>query len=197
MGVSSITPAPELRSKKNVHHKKKISAKADLGKRQVKFNDVEVVEYEITLPCLDKANLWWTRDERRDILDSNQRLAREYRSHHRDQITHANDVFEQCCEDDDPESLTGWLGVKIDLPTHVRGLEWAVLPKFKAHRRVHVQEVLKAQDEQSFNDFASFAVESSRACVAFARIMGQCDANSAAKPSTMPRRRPRMLPSWW
>jgi hypothetical protein len=196
MGVFSIlTPSLELHSKKKVRRKKR-STKAKLRKRLVKFDDVQIIEYQAPPRLEDKSSMWWTRDERKDILVNNQWLARQFRSHHRDQISHANDVFDQCCYEDSPLSPTAWSSPKIELPTHVRGLEWAILPKSKAHRRVHVQDVLKAQNEQSSADMAEFAVESSRACVAFARVLGQCDAQSA-KPSFVPRRRPRMLPSWW
>lgn len=196
MGVSSIlTPSVELRSKKKVH-RKKLAAKTKLPTRLVKFDGVQVIEYELPSRGEDKASLWWTRDERKDILVNNQRLARQFRCHHRDQITHANDVYDQCSYEDSPLSPTEWSTPKVEIPTHVRGLEWATLPRSKAHRRVHVQEVLKAQDEQSSADMAEFAVESSRASVAFARVLGQCDAQSA-KPSFVPRRRPRMIPSWW
>ena len=34
----------------------------------------------------------------------------------------------------------------IDLPTHVRGLEWSVLPDAKRHRRTHARTVLRWQD---------------------------------------------------
>ena len=58
-------------------------------------------------------------------------------------------------------------------------------------------DLLKAQEEEMpSHEVARFAVESSRPCVTFARILGQSDAMSA-KPSVMRIRRPRMLPSWW
>eukprot|EP00980_Cylindrotheca_fusiformis_P008534 scaffold1807_cov140-Cylindrotheca_fusiformis.AAC.26 len=191
MGISTIASPPvELRWKPKVHRKKLVT-KAKRRVRLVKFDDERNIEYKITPRCGDKSSLWWTRDERKDILENNQRLARQFRCHHRDEISHANDVFDQCCYDDSPLSSTEWSAPKVELPTHVRGLEWAILPKSKSHRRVHVQEVLEAQDD---DDMAEFAVESSRACVAFARILGQSDAQSA-KPSFVPRRRPRMIPS--
>eukprot|EP00980_Cylindrotheca_fusiformis_P022540 scaffold9428_cov103-Cylindrotheca_fusiformis.AAC.1 len=165
MGISSLTSPPvRFQSKPKVHRKKRVVTKAKRRVRLVKFDDERNIEYELSPRCGDKSSLWWTREERKDILENNQRLARQFRYHHRDEISHANDVFDQCCYDDSPLSSTEWSTPKVELPIHVRGLEWAILPKSKSHRRVHVQEVLQAQDEQMADDMAEFAVESSRAC---------------------------------
>ena len=206
MGVSNVSfTSPALRCKKKVcRTKHSRPVKADLRKRQVQFGNDEIIEFKPSTPLQDKSSLWWTRDERKDIQETNQRLARAYRVHHRNNIDHAHDVYEACCEEDDSSSSDDssdemGVGMKIELPTHVRGLEWGFLPKTKLHRRIHVQEVLQAQEENmSSLDVAEFAVASSRPCVTFARILGQSDAISA-KPSTIPKRRfrPRMLPSWW
>lgn len=210
MGVSSVSfSSPTLRCKKKVCTTKhsRPAKKADLRKRQVQFGNDEIIEFKPSTPLQDKSSLWWTRDERKDILETNQMLARAYRVHHRDNVDRANDVYEACCEDDSSSSssddssdeMSDLLGAKIELPTHVRGLEYGFLPKTKLHRRIHVQEVLQATQEENMSslDVAAFAVESSRPCVMFAQILGRSDAISA-KPTVPKRRfRPRMLPSWW
>lgn len=203
MGVSNVSSQPPaLRCKKTVcRAKHSRQAKPNLRKRQVQFGDDEIIEFAPATPPHERASLWWTKDERKDILSTNKRLARDYRVHHRENVDRAIDVFDQCFDDDSSDSSSDesndWLGMKVELPTHVRGLEWAVMPKSKVHRRVHVQDVLKAQEEEMpSHEVARFAVESSRPCVTFARILGQSDAMSA-KPSVMRIRRPRMLPSWW
>lgn len=204
----------ELRSKPKGIRKKLTSVKPTLQskrKRKVQFTDVHVVEYDS--PCKqqqqDKEDLWWTKVERKEILQNNQRLAKQYKAHNAHEIANANDAYDQCCyesdtdddetsssESEDENTTPSWLSKtnlrnkpKLHLPTHVRGLEWAILPYSKKHRKVHVQQVVEAQDDE---DMAELAGSSSKACVAFARLLAQCDEPSA--PSFLRRPRPRM---WW
>ena len=208
MGVSSILNSSlELRSKPKGIRKKLTPVKHTLQmrKRKVKFADVHVLEYDSPCKRQEKSDLWWTKDERKEILQNNQHLAKLFKTHHPQDIASANDAYDQCCYDDETSSSSSsesedenkptWLSKtnirkpKLHLPTHVRGLEWAILPYSKKHRKVHVQQVLEAQDD---DDMAELAGSSSKACVAFARLLAQCDEPSA--PSFLRRPRPRM---WW
>eukprot|EP00526_Cylindrotheca_closterium_P020914 CAMPEP_0113653450 /NCGR_PEP_ID=MMETSP0017_2-20120614/28590_1 /TAXON_ID=2856 /ORGANISM="Cylindrotheca closterium" /LENGTH=212 /DNA_ID=CAMNT_0000566453 /DNA_START=60 /DNA_END=695 /DNA_ORIENTATION=+ /assembly_acc=CAM_ASM_000147 len=211
MGVSSILNSSlELRSKPKGIRKKLTLVKPTLQKRKrkVQFTDVHVVEYDSPSKQQDKSDLWWTKDERKEILQNNQRLAKLFKVHHPHEIASANDAYDQCCYDDDDETSSSeseedentptttlllsktnssLRKPKLHLPTHVRGLEWAILPYSKKHRKVHVQQVVEAQDD---DDMAELAGSSSKACVAFARLLAQCDEPSA--PSFLRRPRPRM-----
>jgi hypothetical protein len=93
---------------------------------------------------------------------------------------------------------------KIDLPTHVRGLEYGILPASKAYRRTHVQVVLKLQTQmQSLQGhmkdrvLSSGAIRSSRPSRVMARILGECDASTPKESLALRRNRCRMLPAWW
>jgi hypothetical protein len=140
--------------------------------RVVRFNIEanQVQETERIAPD-SKSTLFWTRDERDDILESNQRLAREFRHQQPLSVEKANLVFDRCCQDhvtddssdeddsndlyDDDEDEHDELEVQdtlaatgsqtIELPTQVRGLEWGFLPASKKYRRTHVQRVLRWQ----------------------------------------------------
>lgn len=212
MGVSNVLNSSlELRSKPKGGIRKKLTpVKPSLKRKALKVqftNTDDVVEYECTKQ--PRENLWWTKDERKEILQANQRLAKQFKLTHPQEIACANEAYDQCCYDNDTcssssscssesedENSTSWLSrrpkkrPKLHLPTHVRGLEWAILPYSKKHRKVHVQQVVQAQDE---DDMAELAESSSKACVAFARLLAQCDSASAA-PGFVKRPRPRM---WW
>ncbi|CAJ1945230.1 unnamed protein product [Cylindrotheca closterium] len=211
MGVSSIMNSSlELRSKPKGIRTKLTPVKHSLQnrKRKVQFTDVHVLEYDNSASKQqEKGDLWWTKDERKEILQNNHRLAKLFKTHHPHDIANANDAYDQCCYSDEDTSSSSssesedenkptWLisktnirKPKLHLPTHVRGLEWAILPYSKKHRKVHVQQVVEAQDD---DDMAELAGSSSKACVAFARLLAQCDEPSA--PSFLRRPRPRM---WW
>lgn len=209
MGVSTVLNSSlELRSKPKSVRKKLTLVKPTLHKckRKVQFAGVEVLEYDSPSKQQEKSELWWTKDERKEILQNNQRLAKLFKAHHPHEIVNANDAYDQCCYDEDISSSSSsesedenkptWLSKtklrkpKLHLPTYVRGLEWAVLPCSKKHRQVHVQQVVEAQDD---DDMAELAFSSSKACVAFARLLAQCDEPTSA-PLFLKSPRPRM---WW
>lgn len=186
----------------------------------------QVQETERIVPD-SKASLFWTRDERDDILESNQRLALEFRQQQPGSVEKANQVFDRCCQenisddssdedefidyfDDDDEhdelevqdTLAAAGSQTIDVPTHVRGLEWGFLPASKKYRRTHVQRVLRWQrcvvgKTDKARLLSAKAIRSSRPSRVMARILGASDAASAKDVPVVRRTRCRMLPSWW
>ena len=152
------------------------------------------------LPASSWANDdWWTKDERHDILENNQNLAQDFRHFHHEQIQHCNEIFAQCCSEE-TEDLSRH--AKIELPTHIRGLESGILPASKRYRRTHVQQVLKFQ-AQSCDDDRHDQVVSARAMLPshplrfMARIFEECDAAATKESNLLRRNCCRMLPTWW
>lgn len=156
-----------------------------------------------------KSSLWWTKEERKEILQANQKTSREFKRFHPTQVREANlvydDIVMDCSYDegDDPAnnendicdffqsyhranrsaastcSSTATKSKKrkrdggttttaaatsfvekplavpdtiIDLPAHVRGLEWGVLPDAKRYRKAHARTVLHWQERFRRND---------------------------------------------
>lgn len=195
--------------------------------RVVRF-DIEanqVQEMDRILPDT-KSTLFWTRDERDDILESNHRLAREYRQQQPLSVQKANQVFDRCCQEnitddssDEDETedffnndendelevqdiLVAAGSPTIEVPTQLRGLEWGFLPASKKYRRTHVQRVLRWQrcidnGNDKANILSAKAIRSSRPSRVMARILAANDATSERDISTIRRTRCRMLPSWW
>ena len=52
----------------------------------------------VTLDEHDRAQLWWTKEERRDILDRNQSILQDYLHKHSAHVQHLRQLFQdQCC----------------------------------------------------------------------------------------------------
>ena len=192
--------------------------------RVVRFDDEanQVQETDRIIPDT-KDTLFWTRDEREDILESNQRLAREFRQQRPLSVQKANQVFDRCCQDsvtddssdedepsdsckDDEHEVQDILATTgnqtLDVPTHLRGLEWGFLPASKKYRRTHVQRVLRWQrcitsGTEKANILSARAIRSSRPSRVLALILANGDAASAKEVPVVRRNRCRMLPSWW
>ena len=192
--------------------------------RVVRFDDEanQVQETDRIVPDA-KDTLFWTRDERDDILESNQRLAREFRHQQPMSVQKANQVFDRCCQDsvaddssdedepadsckDDEHEVQDILATTgnqtLDVPTHLRGLEWGFLPASKKYRRTHVQRVLRWQrcigsGTEKANILSARAIRSSRPSRVLALILANSDAASAKEVPVIRRNRCRMLPSWW
>jgi len=106
---------------------------------------------------------------------------------------------------DDEDGLQDTLDVTasnlaIDIPAHVRGLEWGFLPASKQYRHTHVQRVLRWQRclGPSQSKLLSYRVtRSSQPSRTLARILGACDEINAKETPVIQRNRCRMLPSWW
>lgn len=212
---------------KRPHHRLPlIKRKPRVVRFSVEANQVQETE-RITPDS--KPTLFWTRDERDDILDCNQRLTREFRQQQPISVEKANQVFDRCCQDnitddssdeddsmdfydDDDEDEHDELEVQdtlaaagsqtIDVPTHVRGLEWGFLPASKKYRRTHIQRVLRWQRCIESGDnkaqlLSARAIRSSRPSRVMARILGASDAASAKDAPVTRRTKCRMLPTWW
>ena len=201
MGVSdAFLPSPKLTKTKHTFSKKRKATTE--RKRVIRFDDSEItIEYSPCRHPCEKSLLWWTKEERRDILENNRDLAQDFRNFHREQVEHCNDVFDLCCSDVD---MSKHAKIQLPaLPVSVRGLEYCILPATKRYRKIHVREVLKVQEEYSDDEekeeaLSSRATQSSRPSRVMARILGESDA-AATKESTLLRRRNRcrMLPTWW
>lgn len=176
---SSMKNSQSSSSKVTVHKARRPQHRLPLIKRRprlVRFNleANKVQETKRTCSPESKSTMFWTRDERDDILEANQRLAMEYRREEPINVEKANQVFHQCCHDqdiyqdsssedddylyeededeDDDESLDQVerdecfvASRNIDVPPQMRGLEWSFLPASKKYRRTHVQRVLRWQ----------------------------------------------------
>ena len=202
MGVSDASfPPLKLKSKVNRTFVKKKKFFKE-RKRTVRFtSDPKIFEFS-SPPRLEKSLLWWTKEERRDILDDNRDLAEDFRDFHQDKVDHCNDVYDQCCDEDTTEEYL-CKSARIELPANVRGLEWGILPSSKKHRRKHVFAVLKFQaemdDDQENKDDAlgRCAVQSSRPSRMMARILGESDYEATKDRPQLRRNRCRMIPTWW
>jgi hypothetical protein len=167
-GISSPCKTKATVHKKPQHRLPLIKRRPRVVRFDIEANQVQ--ETQRIIPD-SKPALFWTRDERDAILESNQRLARDFRHQQPMSVERVNIVFDRCCQDnvtddssDEDESndfyendedehdelevqdtLAATASQTIDLPTQVRGLEWGFLPASKKYRRTHVQRVLRWQ----------------------------------------------------
>ncbi len=177
-----------------------------------------------------KDSLFWTAMEREGIQETNQRLALQFLRQQPLSAEKASLVFDQCCqdratddsssseEDEEPvydnnsinedqrdeleiqDTLATTASLAIEVPAHVRGLEWGFLPASKRYRHTHIQRVLRWQRCLGRNKpqlLSSRAIRSSRPSRALARIFGACDEINAKDAPVVRRNRCRMLPTWW
>ena len=144
-------------------------------------------------PRQRRKELWWTKEERSQILDECRTIGREYKETHSDAVQDYLDLYEdECCNgtlpsihhdaDDDEDCM---LATPL-FPTHVRGLEWCVVPSTRSHRKVHVHDILDKQAElqRVGRDMRSMilsrrSIQSSKASRLLAHYTGQMDAISA------------------
>jgi hypothetical protein len=167
----------------------------------------QVLVSELVHSDLDKQKLWWTRKERNGMNETSRKIAKLFRKNHSDQVNHYLRVFDQCSQYPPSQSSSDFLETAtIVVPTKVRGLEWGIVPKIKAHRRTHVQEVLQVQvqikgrlsSEMRYKVLSTRAMRSSRPSRVMARLMGEGDAAILLlqeEVTTKPKAtiRPRML----
>ena len=131
---------------------------------------------------LDKTKLWWTRQERTDILGECQDAINDFRADHMDQVHHYLGIFDKCCNSLLQSSSDYLEKASVVLPANVRGLEWGIAPSTKNHRRVHVQDILEVQDrvqnlstEMRQRLLSARSLRSSRRCLLMARLLGEGD----------------------
>jgi hypothetical protein len=170
-------------------------------------NNEQVLLSELVHSDLDKTKLWWSRKERNGMNEASRKMAKVFRKNHSDQVKHYLRVFDQCSQYPPSQSSSDYLETAtIVVPTKVRGLEWGIVPKIKAHRRTHVHEVLQIQDqikgrlssEMRYKVLSTRAMRSSRPSRVMARLIGEGDAAILLLPEVIPKAkppavRPRML----
>jgi hypothetical protein len=148
-------------------------------------HDEQVLVSELMHSDLDKQKLWWTRKERNGMNEASRKIAKLFRKDHMNQVKHYLRIFDHCSQYPPSQSSSDFLETAtIVVPTKVRGLEWGIVPKIKAHRRTHVQEVLQVQEqikgrlrsEMRYQVLSTRAMRSSRPSRLMARLMGEGDA---------------------
>lgn len=151
---------------------------------------VSEVDSDIVHSDLDKPKLWWSSQERSEILDDCRFEIAEFLEDHVDEVRHYVRVFKQCCEEPTQSSSDALEKATVSLPTKIRGLEWGIAPDVKVCRKAHVQTVLDIQDlsktlSGSRRDriLSMRAVGSSRPCLIMARLMGEGDARYEQRDS--------------
>lgn len=152
----------------------------------------QVHESDIYRDELDKESLWWSKDERAEILDCNRKLARGFKRQHTERVSHYLNVFEECSKAPSHNTSDFLSSVTLGVPTEVRGLECGFIPKVKGYRKTHAQYVLDTQklllkgrisEVMCLQILSGRAIRSSRPSRVMARLMGEADANP---PSTEP-----------
>ena len=147
--------------------------------------------------CAEKACLVFERccqDRASDDSSSSSEEDEDYNCSSNDDQDDSDDVLEVQDTMDAAKTLA------IEVPAHVRGLEWGFLPASKHYRQTHIQRVLKWQRCLGRNQpklLSSRTIRSSRPSRALARIMGASDEINAKDNSAVRRSRCRMLPTWW
>jgi hypothetical protein len=173
-----------------------------------------------------KESFFWTTLERDGIQETNQRLALQFRRQQPQSAEKVNLVLDLCFqdhgsddssseEDEEPsyvndndehdereiqDTLAATGTLALEVPTHVRGLEWSFLPGSKKYRQTHMKRVLRWQKCLGRNQsmlLSSRAIRSSRPSRVLARILGACDEIKSKENPVTQRNRCRMLPSWW
>ena len=144
---------------------------------------------------LDKSKLWWSRQERAGIINRCHDAIRDFRRDNLDQVRHFLSVFEQCSQKPSQSSSEYLEKARVNLPVHIRGLEWGIAPTTKSHRRAHAQDVLDTQDQiQALKGpmhdrvLSSRALRSSRRCRVMGRLLGDCDATESRQEGGKQRR---------
>ena len=117
------------------------------------------------------------------MLDQSRKTAKTYKLANADDIDHYLEVFEHCQQSPSREASDYIEKATLDVPDHVRGLEYAFVPSVKAARRSHSREVLHAQlqllsvpEDTRLKLLATRASKSSRPSRLLARLIGDDDA---------------------
>lgn len=144
-------------------------------------------------PCiynnLEKSALWWTRLERKSIVETAKRTYQRFRGHTpSDCVDHYMEIYDMCCQAPSQATSDYLEDAALFVPDLVRGLEYGVMPETKWCRSQHVCDVLGAQDEMYGKLSANMAMEllgsrslrSSRPSRVMARLLGESDENAVA-----------------
>ena len=139
-------------------------------------------------PCdpMERRKLWYSRDERAEIIDENRTLVHDFELDHEDQVKHYQRVFERCLEPPSEATSDYLEKVTVSIPARVRGLEWGTCFAMKDYRKQHAEEVLKVQRQLSKSMnlqmqsriLSSRAMRSSRPSRVMARLIGEGDSRS-------------------
>ena len=149
--------------------------------------------------CAEKASLVFDRCCQDCISDDSSSSS----SSEEEEDENCNNDHDQDDSDDILEiqdTLDAAKTIAIEVPAHVRGLEWGFLPASKQYRQTHIQRVLRWQRCLGRNQpklLSSRTIRSSRPSRALARIMGASDEINAKDTLDVRRNRYRMLPTWW
>jgi hypothetical protein len=144
-------------------------------------------------PCmysnLEKSALWWTRRERKSIVERARRTYQRFRDHTpSDCVDHYMEIYDMCCQAPSQVTSDYLEDATLFVPDLVRGLEYGVMPETKWCRSQHVFDVLDAQDEMNgklspimaTQLLGSRSLRSSRSSRVMARLLGESDENGVA-----------------
>jgi hypothetical protein len=178
--------------------KKRTCTLARLGtSKHVHFESDELTGEILTReypPCrthtnLQKSALWWTRRERKSIVETARRTYQRFRDHTpSDCIDHYMEIYDMCCQAPSQATSDYLEDATLFVPDLVRGLEYGVMPETKWCRSQHVVDVLDGQEglhgklplNMAMQLLGSRSLRSSRPSRVMARLLGESDANAVA-----------------
>lgn len=144
-------------------------------------------------PCvysnLEKSALWWTRRERKSIVETARRTYQRFRDHKpSDCVDHYMEIYDMCCQAPSQATSDYLEDATLFVPDIVRGLEYGVMPETKWCRSKHAADVLNAQEEiqgklspnMAMQLLGSRSLRSSRPSRVMARLLGESDENAVA-----------------
>jgi len=144
-----------------------------------------IYESDLFLDELDKEELWWSKNERSEMVDTNRKLARGFKRQYKERVDHYLSVFGECSKSPSHASSDFLEKVQLGVPSEVRGLEAGFIPSVKSCRRRHSLEVLQTQEKLaegrlpgpiSLRVLSSRSMHSSRPSRVMARLIGEADA---------------------
>ena len=153
------------------------------GSKRVRFSANQQEQRAPDTDPLDKNTLWWSKNERSSIQKRSLKAARTFKRTNSERVVNYLEVFSQCSQDPSESSSDYLEQATLQVPDHVRGLEYAFVPSIKARRKTHSRQVMDTQEEfqnlpeeRKLQFLASRAIKSSRPSRLLARLVGDSDA---------------------
>ncbi len=136
---------------------------------------------------LDKANMWYSREERGKVFEECEEAIDDFRLAKLDETSKYISIFDQCTQMPSQESSDFLETAQLDIPASARGMEWGWAGYVtETYKRNHVRALLRAQKQMqglspAMRDsvLASRSLKTSRAGRVLARLLGECDARNA------------------
>lgn len=164
------------------------------NKKHVKFafnmdGTIKTWERFIDIPRkdLDKASMFYSREEKEDLLEECEINIDHFKQESLDEISNFELLFRKCSEPPSCEATQILETTQLNIPAQARGMEWgwagAVMGGYK---KAHVKNLIRAQtqikslrEEMRTQILASRSLKSSRTGRVVARLLGECDERNA------------------